>query len=155
MTTIKRRIDTRIVNTTKEEGTFQGVDSKSIHFVSWKKQSVSKPKWALILIHGLGDHSGHMLTVAEHYINTFDDVVVYGYDQRGHGLTEGPRGHINSWQEFRGDLKFFLDFVQKREPTISSVILFGNSMGGAVVIDFVVCEKHNLLKGKIIEEESR
>eukprot|EP01115_Flamella_aegyptia_P008151 TRINITY_DN33858_c0_g1_i1.p1 TRINITY_DN33858_c0_g1~~TRINITY_DN33858_c0_g1_i1.p1 ORF type:complete len:305 (-),score=73.67 TRINITY_DN33858_c0_g1_i1:15-929(-) len=141
----KRRIETSVSGASKEEGSFEGYKSKSLHYASWKKSD--NPKWALILIHGLGDHSGHMMTVVEHFLNSYPDVVVFGYDQRGHGLTEGARGHINSWQEFRGDLKCFLDFVQKKEPSVSSVILFGNSMGGAVVIDFAMNEKHHLLKG--------
>ena len=131
----KRRISTDLDIASKEEGTFTGVESKEL-----------QAKWALILLHGMGDHSGHMMTIVEHFLKNYDDSVIYAYDQRGHGLTEGPRGHIKSWSQFRGDLEAFCEFVQKKE-SIETIILFGNSMGGVVVLDFSMHTKNQSVKG--------
>mmetsp|Transcript_10678 Transcript_10678/g.14630 ORF Transcript_10678/g.14630 Transcript_10678/m.14630 type:complete len:309 (+) Transcript_10678:41-967(+) len=131
----KRRISTNLDIASKEEGTFSVFKDKELHYTSWKPKQSSQSKWALILIHGMGDHSGHMMTIVEYFLKKHDDSVIYAYDQRGHGLTQGTRGHIDSWTQFRGDLEAFCEFVQKKE-SVETIILFGNSMGGAVVLDF-------------------
>ena len=46
-------------------------------------------KAIVILVHGLGDHSGHYMTVVNHFSKL--GFQFYGYDQRGHGQSPGKR----------------------------------------------------------------
>lgn len=149
MSNNKRRISTDLDIASKEEGTFAGFKGKELHYVSWRPKQSLQPFWALILIHGMGDHSGHMMTIVEFVLKKHDDVVVFGYDQRGHGLTQGQRGHIDSWIQYREDLEAFCEFVQKKE-SIDKIILFGNSMGGVVVVDFSMNVQNNCVKGMLL-----
>ncbi|SDS42717.1 Serine aminopeptidase, S33 [Paenibacillaceae bacterium GAS479] len=47
-------------------------------------------KAAVGIVHGLGEHSGAYDHVAEWF--TERGYAVFGFDQRGHGRTEGSRG---------------------------------------------------------------
>jgi alpha-beta hydrolase superfamily lysophospholipase len=62
---------------------------------------------------------------------------VYGLDLRGHGRSEGQRGHIANWLEFREDLKLFLDLIEMREQGYPRFLL-GHSLGGVIILDYVL-----------------
>ena len=46
-----------------------------------------------------------------------------GYDLRGHGRSEGKRGHINSWDEYRDDLRIFINLAKQIKPDRPMFIL--------------------------------
>ena len=46
------------------------------------------------------------------------------------------KGHADSWEVLRNDLDNFVKFVKEKEPKLP-VILFGNSMGGLLTIDYL------------------
>ena len=52
---------------------------------------IQAPTRSLIIIHGLGEHQDRYKHVAAHFSK--DGFQVYSYDQRGHGQSEGKRGH--------------------------------------------------------------
>jgi alpha-beta hydrolase superfamily lysophospholipase len=62
---------------------------------------------------------------------------VYGLDLRGHGQSPGQRGYINTWAEFRDDVRTFLQMIQKQQPGCP-IFLFGHSMGGMIVLEYVL-----------------
>lgn len=64
-----------------------------------------------------------------------------GFDQRGHGLSEGPRGVIPSDDALQRDLEQVVDAA--RSPG-SPLLLLGHSMGGAVVAQFVAQRRRPL-----------
>lgn len=48
----------------------------------WKPNDTSKnPPFVLALVHGLGDHSGHMMTVVQHFVDQFG-CTIYGTYQK-------------------------------------------------------------------------
>jgi alpha-beta hydrolase superfamily lysophospholipase len=59
----------------------------------------------------------------------------YGFDGRGHGRSEGPRGHVDKWEERIGDLRAFLQVVGEEMPG-QPVFLLGISLGGVIVLDY-------------------
>jgi lysophospholipase len=67
---------------------------------------------------------------------------VYSYDHRGQGLsprlaTGNPQvGHIDDFTAYSRDLGLFLEEVRNREGN-RGVSLVGNSMGAAVIVDFL------------------
>jgi alpha-beta hydrolase superfamily lysophospholipase len=91
-------------------------DPRKLFYQSWSKGS---PKAVLILAHGLGDHSGHMMTVVEQFVSKMD---VFGYDLPGHGNSPGDRGLIQSWDDYRNTMKFFVQYVQEKVQIFSLIL---------------------------------
>jgi alpha-beta hydrolase superfamily lysophospholipase len=91
-----------------------------------------KPKAAILIVHGLAEHSGRYEHVAEQL--TARGFEVHAYDQRGHGESEGDRTHIDDWG-------VFLDDVEDRLSAMAfevnaPVALYGHSIGGLVALDY-------------------
>ena len=86
-----------------QSGKVNGVGGTELYYKSWS--SDESPKAKLIIVHGAGEHIDRY----QNLVDVLPDLgyVVIGYDQRGHGRSDGQRGHINSWDEYRGDLKSF------------------------------------------------
>jgi alpha-beta hydrolase superfamily lysophospholipase len=64
-------------------------------------------------------------------------VVLYAFDMRGNGRSPGQRAYLASWQEYRGDLDAFIGRIREWESGLP-VFLLGNSLGGLVVLDYVL-----------------
>lgn len=83
----------------------------------------------VLLVHGLGEHSGRYRHVAAWFHARGWDV--RAYDQRGHGLSEGRRGALRHRDDLPRDLaEVYGDYARcfSRAP-----LLVGHSMGGLVV----------------------
>ncbi|MBN1180124.1 MAG: lysophospholipase [Anaerolineae bacterium] len=115
------------------EGTFKGVGDKELFYQRWQPDGA--PKAVLVIIHGLGEHSGRYPNVVARVVPA--GYAVYAYDQRGHGRTSGPRAYVNAWTELRGDVQAFLELVRREEPG-RPVFLMGHSFGGLVALEFVL-----------------
>ncbi|WP_341527254.1 lysophospholipase [Nostoc sp. UHCC 0302] len=115
------------------EGTFQGVGKLELYYQSWHPEG--KVRGVLAIVHGLGAHSGRYNNVVEHLIPK--KYAVYGLDLRGHGRSPGQRGYINSWSEFREDLRAFLQLIQSQQPK-TPIFLLGHSLGSVIVLDYVL-----------------
>ena len=116
-----------------KEGTFQGVGGLELYWQSWRGEYAFRA--ALAIIHGFGEHSGRYANVVSHFIP--QGYAIYGFDLRGHGRSPGQRGHINSWDEYRKDVKTFLNLISKKEPT-RPVFLWGHSMGALIALDYLL-----------------
>ncbi len=98
-------------------------------------------KGVLALVHGLGEHSGRYCEVVKGL--TAAGYAVFGFDNQGHGKSEGQRGHITSWQDYRDNTQTFLQLVRQREPT-APLFLMGHSLGGLIVLDYVLRGEQSL-----------
>lgn len=87
----------------------------------------------IIVTHGLGEHSGR-----HHYIHKFFSQYfnICFYDLRGHGKSEGKRGHINKFSQFTSDLEDVISYLQQ-EYAMKRYVLFGHSMGGLITASFM------------------
>ncbi|MDF5720271.1 MAG: lysophospholipase [Rhizonema sp. PD37] len=115
------------------EGSLKGVGGLNLYYQSW--HPLGNPSAVVLIIHGLGSHSGLFSNVIEHLVKT--GYAVYGLDLRGHGRSQGQRGHIRTWSEFREDLKVFLKLIEVQQPGCPRFLL-GHSLGGAIVLDYVL-----------------
>jgi alpha-beta hydrolase superfamily lysophospholipase len=91
----------------------------------------------VILVHGTGDHAG-----MPHYRNLAAALVsrgfnVHQFDLRGHGTSQGKRVFVNSWHDFRNDLRLCIEHVQRAHSGLP-LFLAGLSMGALIVIDFAL-----------------
>ena len=91
------------------------------------------PRALVLLFHGFGDHSGRYAHVAEWLAGR--GYAVWALDQRGHGRSPGPRGHISRFAQFLGDVAA----LRKRAAAevAAPQVLLGHSFGGLVVLRYL------------------
>jgi len=87
----------------------------------------------IVIVHGLGEHTGRYAHVAARLNASRWSVV--GYDQRGHGASPGERGRLAAGDDLLADLGAVMDVV--RAEVNGPVVLLGHSLGGLVVARFV------------------
>ena len=102
---------------------------------AWTRLPSAPPKGVIAHVHGMGEHSRRYdhLTVywAEHgYASA-------GFDQRGHGRSEGQRGHTPSYDHLMSDIAIFLQHVESEFAGVP-VTLYGHSMGGNLVLNYII-----------------
>jgi alpha-beta hydrolase superfamily lysophospholipase len=86
----------------------------------------------VLLVHGLGEHTGRYDHVADQLRQW--GFAVRGYDHQGHGHSEGVRGTLHTQDGLLQDLATVIDDTRARPGTSDApLILLGHSMGGLVV----------------------
>lgn len=93
-----------------------------------------QPRGTVLIVHGLGEHSGRYHHVAQRLHGA--GWAALGYDHRGHGLSPGPRGGLRRADDLLTDLATVLDAAQALDA--QPIVLLGHSMGGLVAARFVV-----------------
>ncbi len=126
------------------DGHFAGVGGLELYRRCWHPES--SPRAAIVLVHGVGEHSGQYMNVVGPIVEA--GYTVCSYDQRGHGKSPGPRVHINRWTEYRDDLTTYVRIVAEQVPE-TPIILYGHSMGSLVVLDYLL-QRPEGLTGAII-----
>ena len=104
-------------------------DGLTLHLQHWPAAATR----GVLVVHGLGEHIGRYAQVAAQ-LNACG-WQVYGYDQRGHGRSEGPRGGLQADDDLLHDLSAVVDAV--RAVQSGPLVLLGHSMGGLVAARFV------------------
>jgi alpha-beta hydrolase superfamily lysophospholipase len=107
-------------------------DGLEMYARSWKPEN---PKAVVVLVHGHGEHVNRYNHVAE--VFTKAGYAMQGFDLRGHGQSAGQRGHIPQYDNLMNDIADFIDDAKKRYPGLP-VFLYGHSMGGNQVINYVL-----------------
>lgn len=116
-----------------QEGTCLGAGNLTLYYQSWHPPA--RPRSIVTIVHGLGAHSGWFPNVVRCLVE--NGHTVYGLDLRGHGRSAGQRGYINSWEEFREDLRAFRQLIALAEADVPCFVL-GHSLGGTIVLDYVL-----------------
>jgi alpha-beta hydrolase superfamily lysophospholipase len=127
-----------------EESHFSGAGGLELYCQCWRPES--EPRVVVALVHGVGEHSGRYANVVGPLVE--DGYAVYGYDQRGHGQSPGPRVHIDRWAQYRDDLSAYLGMVAGQARG-RPIVVYGHSMGALVVLDCLL-EHPKGLAGAII-----
>jgi alpha-beta hydrolase superfamily lysophospholipase len=109
---------------TFETGKFQTRDGLNLFYRRW----ISGSKGTIVLVHGLGEHSGRYIHVGEFFAQA--GFAVFAFDLRGHGWSDGRSAFIERHEEYLTDLDAALGCLQSPEPHF----LFGHSLGGQLVL---------------------
>lgn len=89
------------------------------------------PVGALLLVHGLSEHSGRYGTLAETAVAAGLDVAAV--DLYGHGESPGRRGHIRDFEaDHLGAVDDMIRRVEREWPD-TPLVLVGHSLGGLIV----------------------
>ena len=63
-------------------------------------------------------------------------ISVWVPDHRGHGQSDGQRGHVLNFKQYLADLRVSVELAQKDKPAEMPSFLLGHSMGGLIAIYF-------------------
>lgn len=99
-------------------------DGLLLNFYSWEPKDA---KAAVVISHGWSEHAGRYNEVANWFNR--NGYAVYALDHRGHGKSEGKRGHVRRWTDYARDLELLRSTVKHEKQ-----YLLGHSMGGMIAI---------------------
>jgi len=115
------------------EDRFTGSDGTALLRRAWRPEG--SPRAVVVFVHGLGEHSGIYGTTAGSLVER--GYAFETYDVRGHGHSPGPRVHLDSWEQVRGDLSALLALVRAEHPG-RPLFLVGHSAGGLTVLEYAL-----------------
>jgi alpha-beta hydrolase superfamily lysophospholipase len=125
--------------------TLRTADGIDLH-VQW--QSPSDPSRATVLmVHGYAEHCGRHGVLAQTF--TEASALVYAYDQRGYGRSGGRRAYVDTFDQYVDDLARMIEYVRARKAQ-GPLFLFGHSMGGLVVLKYVLDRTPTSLGGLLL-----
>ena len=111
-------------------GTIAGHGGMNLFYRQWHPQT--QPRGAVLVIHGLGEHSGRYRHLGERL--AAQGLMVRAYDQRGHGRSPGRRGDLTGHDDLLQDAQCML--ASFSDETRSAPFLLGHSLGGLVAARF-------------------
>jgi alpha-beta hydrolase superfamily lysophospholipase len=115
-------------------GTVQSADGTKLAFRAWPIPGASI---SFAVVHGLGEHGGRYAHFADGMSK--HDMGTYALDLRGHGISPGQRGHVDSWAQWTDDVAAFVTHVEKVAG--SEVVPVGHSFGGAALLSTILAGK--------------
>lgn len=98
-----------------------------------------RPRAALLIVHGICEHSGRYLAPARRLVE--HGIACYLYDQRGHGRSPGPRTDVEVFEDFVRDLRTLALRIAAAKPDLP-LFLWGHSMGSIVSLLAVESASH-------------
>jgi alpha-beta hydrolase superfamily lysophospholipase len=113
-------------NPPTEQGRLTAGDGVSLAWYRW--DPAGNPHGSICLTHGLGEHAGRYRHVARAFAQAGFSVLAF--DLRGHGKSEGPRGHSPDYRRILDDLGLMLRTVPARP-----CLVYGHSVGGQLVLN--------------------
>jgi lysophospholipase len=115
--------------------------------LAYRAHEASAPRAALVIIHGLGDHSGRYDDFAARMAVV--GISAYAMDLRGHGNSEGRRGHVPSFDVFLQEVDRFRREVEGLAGHNIPIFLLGQSMGGLIALRYME-EYSGAFRGAVI-----
>ena len=114
-------------------------DGLNLYAKEWKPEGQARA--VVALVHGLGEHIGRYDHVAEAFGKA--GIAMVGFDQRGHGRSDGIRGYEKSYDTIFGDITHDIQNAHERYPGLP-VFLYGHSLGGNLVLTYTLKMKPEL-----------
>jgi alpha-beta hydrolase superfamily lysophospholipase len=122
-------------------------DGLKLYVRTWLPDAASSElKGVICLIHGFGEHVGRYVHVADFFNK--NGYAFIGMDSRGHGQSEGKRGHTPQFEAYLNDIQLFLNEIKLKYKNLP-VFMYGHSMGGNLVLNFVI-KRHPDIVGLVV-----
>ena len=123
-----------MAETSTAGGTVASRDGTRIAFRAWPKPGAGI---TFAVAHGLGEHAGRYKDFAEAMAQR--GMGTFALDLRGHGQSDGQRGHVDAWSQWTDDIGAFVREVQRQVD--GEVVPLGHSFGGAAMLSSVIAGK--------------
>ncbi len=117
---------------TSERTTILAQDGIELVITHWELEN---PRGSFCIVPGFGEHAGRYQRIAE--ILNAANWNVYALDNRGHGLSGGKRGHTPTYELLLSDVEEMLK-SDRAAFTDLPIVLFGHSMGGNIVGNYML-----------------
>lgn len=111
---------------------FAGSGGIRLHYKCW---DVASPRGTVIVAHGLGEHSGRYEELAQDLARA--GLSTFALDHRGHGRSEGRRGHVRRFADYMHDLEKFRRRAVGAVGLEVPVFFLGHSLGGLILIRYL------------------
>jgi alpha-beta hydrolase superfamily lysophospholipase len=98
--------------------------------------AVESPRAAVLVIHGIAEHSGRYEHVGRFLADRGFDVVAI--DQRGFGQSGGRRAYVKSFEDFFDDVE---DQMAQVRTLGVPVVMLGHSMGGLIALSYTLTSR--------------
>jgi alpha-beta hydrolase superfamily lysophospholipase len=121
-------------------GSFSGVLGRNIFWRSWNPDHAA-PRAVIVLVHGLGEHSGRYDHVVARLVD--EGYAVLAVDHRGHGRSDGPRAFIEDMDHVVADLDTLVGRAVAAEQA-GPVFMLGHSMGGLIALRYALAHQDRL-----------
>jgi alpha-beta hydrolase superfamily lysophospholipase len=93
--------------------------------------------WAtLLVVHGLGEHSGRHEATAGRFAAA--GIATASYDHRGSGASAGRRADVERWASFLDDIE---DRLAASRRTGLPAAIYGHSLGGLLLADYLLDDR--------------
>lgn len=114
-------------------------DGLELYCKTWRPDSGEIPKARILFVHGFSEYIDSYDTWFAFF--TASGYEVTSYDQRGHGLTVRSKKEYGMSNEklIMSDLETMVDYVSRGYD--GPLVLYGFSMGGAIVLNYMVLGK--------------
>jgi len=104
-------------------------------FARWWVPTQTSVKGCVVIVHGLGEHSGRYASLANELAS--DGWASIAMDLPGHGKSPGRRGHASSYVGLLKDIHAVRRTATNRFPGLPQILL-GHSMGGNLAVNYVL-----------------
>ena len=112
------------------KGFLNSADGTRLAYRAWPLEA---PTLTFAVVHGHGEHSARYQRFAEGMAR--HGMATFAVDLRGHGESDGQRGHVDSWSQWVDDAAAFVGKVESE--TSGEVVPLGHSFGGVVMLSAV------------------
>ncbi|MBN2282043.1 MAG: lysophospholipase [Candidatus Marinimicrobia bacterium] len=109
------------------------IQKEKIYTQSWSPEE--PPRALLFVLHGVAEHSGRYLHVAEKLVS--QGIAVYTMDLPGHGKSSGKRAYIKSFDYAVGIVDYQIRKMKLEFPATPAFFL-GHSMGGSLAVFYAL-----------------
>ena len=121
-----------------ESKVYTSYDGRKLAGYLWKPEK--SPRALINLVHGFGEYCDRY----DHWAMRFVEkgFAVHAIDNRGHGKSDGKRGHVKNHDVFLKDIDVLIKESKKLFPELPQFI-YGHSMGGNIVSNYILKREHN------------
>ncbi len=112
----------------ESEGRVTSSEGLELSYRAWLPTS---GRATVLIVHGLGEHSGRYEHVARHLVGL--GYACFALDCRGHGRSQGLRVHVDRFDEYLADVAAMREHLHAVRPS-SPLVLLGHSQGGLIVL---------------------
>ena len=100
-------------------------------------RDVPSARARLVLVHGYAEHRGRYRALVDEL--TANGIACHLFDLRGHGESDGPRGHVDRFEDYLDDLQRVIDTLPASNAPL---FLLAHSLGALIALCYIRKHPH-------------